>query len=254
MWLTRPEPNVAGLDLWQAHHFIVYRRETAAFLDGQYTPAKAEYPKGLFPTLEPIVARYTTAAQSDRAKAIALLTKGIAGHLLHPVAPPKGPPVATNRGMDDETLFASSCARCNEQARVYIRLCQIAGIPARMIYLFYSDGNSGHVVAEFFADGHWCMADSTWICVFPDDNGRLLSAAELHAPAAKPTVQRAYLARWTEILQHSNKPSDKQLAAGARRGSQGVAPYKADNLGSFGVLNYPLPPLPTAPPSARLPR
>ena len=114
--------------------------------------------------------------------------------------------------MDDETLFASGSLWCNEQARVYIRLCQIAGIPARMIYLFYSDGNSGHVVAEFFADGHWCMADSTWICVFPDDNGRLLSRRSC-TRRPRPTVQRAYLARWTEILQHSNKPSDKLLAA-----------------------------------------
>ena len=71
----------------------------------------------------------------------------------------------------------------------------MAGIPARLIFLFYSD-NDGHVIAEFYADGRWCMADSSWGCVFPGADGKLMSAAQCHADAAsKHRVQEAYLAR-----------------------------------------------------------
>ena len=247
-WCSRPGPlavGVGGIDRWQANHFIVYRRETAKFLYGEYTPTKVDYHKGLFPALERIVAQYTTPDQTDRQKAVALLTEAMAKHLLHPEVPPVGPMVATNRALDDEALLASGCAWCNEQARVYIRLCQIAGVPARMIYLFYSDGKMGHVVAEFYADGRWCMADSSWICVFPDDRGRLLSAAELHTPEAKPLVERIYMARWTEILKHSSDPSDREFATkgpDAIRKKKEFGPSKADQFGCFGVLNYPLPP------------
>ena len=249
-WCSLPGPlamGVGGIDRWQANHFIVYRPETAKFLYSEYTPTKVEYPQGLFPALEKIVAQYTAPGQSDREKAIALLTKALPEHLLHPEVPPLGPRVATNRAMDDEALFASGCAWCNEQTRVYIRLCQIAGIPARMIYLFYSDDKKGHVVTEFYADGHWCLADSSWICVFPDEHGRLLSAAELHVPASKPLVRRVYMARWKEILRASKAPSDQQLLAQgeeAIRKKEEFGPSKADQFGCFGVLNYPLPPAP----------
>lgn len=245
-WCSRPGPlavDVGGIDRWQANHFIVYRHETAKFLYGEYTPTKVAYRKGLFPALERIVAHYTTADQSDRQKAITLLTKAMPQHLLHPTVPPMGPMVPTNRVLDDEALLASGCAWCNEQARVYIRLCQIAEIPARMIFLFYSDGKMGHVVAEFYADGHWCLADSSWICVFADERGRLLSAAELHLPKAKPLVERVYMARWTEILKHSRDPRESELAT---KGPEAIrnrfGPSKADQFGCFGVLNYPLPP------------
>ena len=225
-WCSRPGPlatAVGGIDRWQANHFIVYRPETAKFLYSKYTPTKVEYHKGLFPALEKIVAQYTKPGQSDREKAMALLTKAMPAHLPHPEVPPLGLRVATNRAMSDEALFASGCGWCNEQTRVYIRLCQIAGVPARMIYLFFSDGKMGHVVTEFYADGHWCMADSSWICVFPDGapgisgSGRLLSAAELHVPAKLPLVARIYMARWKQILQDSKDPAERCLPRRAKR-------------------------------------
>ena len=94
------------------------------------------------------------------------------------------------------------------------------------------------MVSEFCADGHWCMADSTWWCVFPDDRGRLLSAAELHRPESKAIVKRAYLARWTAILQQSNPAI---IALGPDAVSKEFAFHNADQFGVFGQLNYPLP-------------
>ena len=153
--------GVVGLDLWQANHFIVYRPETAKYLYSEYTPLKVEYRKGLFPSLEKIVARYTKPGQSDREKALALLTKAMAKHMPHPTVPPIRKFVGPDRGLDDEGLFASGSGWCNQQARGFVRLCQIAGVPARIIELFFANERSGHVVSEFYADGHWCMADSS---------------------------------------------------------------------------------------------
>jgi hypothetical protein len=45
-----------------------------------------------------------------------------------------------NRNLDDEALLASGCGWRNEQARVFIRLCQVNGIPARMLH---PGGDSG---------------------------------------------------------------------------------------------------------------
>jgi hypothetical protein len=237
---------VAGIDRWQANHFVVYRKETAGYLYSEYTPGKIEYAKGLFPALEKAVAQYAKPGQSDRQRAMALLTEALPNHLRHPSIPPTCGDLRADRGLDDEGLWASGGGWCNEQARVFVRLCQIAGIPARMIFLFYADGKSGHVVAEFFADGHWCMADASMCCAFPDDAGRLLSAAELHAPAARPIVERTYRARSQEIL----KLSDARLAPnnGAEVRKQFLT-VKLTELGQFGVLNYPLPHVAAKPPA-----
>jgi hypothetical protein len=196
--------------------------------------------------LEKAVAQYAKPGQSDRQRAMALLTEALPNHLRHPSIPPTCGDLRADRGLDDEGLWASGGGWCNEQARVFVRLCQIAGIPARMIFLFYADGKSGHVVAEFFADGHWCMADASMCCAFPDDAGRLLSAAELHAPAARPIVERTYRARSQEIL----KLSDARLAPnnGAEVRKQFLT-VKLTELGQFGVLNYPLPHVAAKPPA-----
>ena len=79
-WCSRRGPlgqAVAGIDRWQANHFIVYRQEAAGFLYGEYTPTRVEYRQSLFPALERIVAKYTTADQSDCQKAVALLTTAL---------------------------------------------------------------------------------------------------------------------------------------------------------------------------------
>ena len=111
-WPQSPKPSppaVAGIDYWQATHFIVYRPETAAFLDDGYSPTRVEYRRGMFPALEKVVAAYTSRGQSDREKALALLTKALPEHLPHPEVPPYGPAVPKNRGMTDEQLWASGC-------------------------------------------------------------------------------------------------------------------------------------------------
>src|SRR5262245_54300910 len=52
-------PNTAGLDYWQANHFIVCRDETRDYLYNEYTPTQVHYVKGTLPAFEALVSRYT---------------------------------------------------------------------------------------------------------------------------------------------------------------------------------------------------
>jgi len=227
----------SGIDRWQANHFIVYRPETAAYLYQQYTPTKVAYRRGSLPAYEKVVEKYARGDATDRQKAMALL-KSLADVCRHPTIPPLGPRVRADRGLLDEDLLKSGGGFCNEQARVFVRLCQVAGIPARMVFLFYADNRTGHVVAEFFADGRWSMADTSWLCVFPAEDGHLLSAAEIHADeAGRQRAIAAYRARWREML----AMSDEYLGGPGARTTLEKKLAAPDVPGCFGVLNYPLP-------------
>lgn len=230
--------ELVGIDLWQANNFVVHRTETAEFLYRDYTPLKVDYRKGTFPVLEEIVARHTAGLTSDRDKAARLLTAAMPALLRHPALPPYKT-LRVDRNFDEEQLVQSGEAWCSEQARVFVRLCQAAGNPARMVYLFYADNQNGHTIAEFYAQGRWCMADATYFCVFPAEDGRLMSAAEAHEKTgpAREQVRAAYAGSFAKIL----KMSDANMGGAAVRQEMVARQELVGTLGAFGLLNYPLP-------------
>jgi hypothetical protein len=260
---TQTEPLgavTAGVDLWQANHFVVYRQETAKYLYSDYSSPKVEYRRGTYPLIERIVARHTRGCKTDREKAVALLTKAMPAEILHPSIPPLGPDCPPNRAFSDEDLLKSHTGWCNEQARAYVRLCQVAGIPARMLFLFYADRKSGHVIAEFYADGRWSMADASWCCVFPAPDGHLMSAAECHTDGPnKSAAGEAYYKRGLEVAGYSDerlagkhlahikdrqerKAKVTESAAQVRNSIRSqTAKALGEQLWAFGVMNYPLP-------------
>lgn len=248
-----------GIDFWQANHFVAYAPETADFLYTKYTPLTVSYRLGSLAVGEEIVKRYTAGIATPKAKALTLLTRAMPELIRHPAIPPLGPKCPTDRAMDEEELLASGKGYCNEQARVFVRLCQIAGIPARMVFLFYHDIPSGHVIAEFYADGRWIMADTSWFCVFPGADGRLMSAAECHRDSAtKRRVGEAYVRRGRELLDLSDEelvgghfaslPQEERKARIARKAesvrrelTEQQPERVGERLWAFGLLNYPLP-------------
>jgi hypothetical protein len=189
---TKPfgEP-VRGIDRWQANHAIALGPRTAEYLYGSYTPLTVAYRRGTLPTLEQAVAEHTDPKASARENALRLLTEAMPKLIRHPTMPPLAAPCRPDRNLDDEALVATGTGFCNEQARVYVRLCQVAGIPARMVFTWYEQGG-GHVIAEFHDGKRWAMVESTYLCAFPDDDGRLLSAADSLDAANRPIVARAY--------------------------------------------------------------
>lgn len=244
-WRPRNKPfatSVQGIDRYQANHFVWYRPETARYLYGEYTALEVGYKPGLLPSFERIAARFTAGCTTDTERAVALLTKAMPEVFRHPGMPPLGPGVKADRNLEDEALLATGCGWCNEQARVFIRLCQVSGIPARMIHLF----GQNHTVAEFHADGTWALADASNMFVARGSGGRLLSAAQCHDRGEN---QRLYAQAKERRMQELASMTDEQLGftdpAAAARWREEARKLQADELATrevaFGVMNYPLP-------------
>jgi transglutaminase-like putative cysteine protease len=150
--------------------------------------------------------------------------------------------VPTDRGLDDEALLASGCGWCNEQARAFVRLCQICGMPGRVIHLW----GQNHTIAEFYADGRWALADGTYQFVVPGKDGKLLSVAQCHDGAEG---QRAYAQAKYRRVQQMLAMSDAELgftkADEAAKWRESMAPLSVEELAGrkvgFGAVNYPLP-------------
>jgi hypothetical protein len=235
--------SVKGLDRYQANQFIYFRPETAEYLYKEYTPLKVDYRPGTLPVYEKLAAKHTLGLQTDTEKAVALL-KAMPHFFRHPTMPPCGPAVKADRNLDDAdgALLATGSGWCNEQARVFIRLCQVAGIPARLIHLF----GQNHTVAEFHADGRWIMADASNFFVAPGSDGKLLSVAQCHDGGEG---QRAYALARHRRIQEMLAMSDQELGFAtpeqARRWREANAGFSVDELAArevgFGVINYPLP-------------
>ena len=227
-WTDKTGPlasGVAGIDRYHANHFVVYRPETADYLYSEYTPTTIDYPRGLLPSYENAVAPLLSEGGSQTELLERLMLGPVLELTPHPTVPPYGPRVPANRNLDDEALLASGSAWCNEQARVFTRMCQMAGIPARMIFLFFGNGKNGHTIAEAYADGQWIMADASWMVVFRDEAGTAMTAAECHNPANRERVQAIYRQRCEMLgLDDANDQ----------------AAYYGD-LHTFGIMNYPLP-------------
>lgn len=240
--------SVRGIDRYQANQFVYFRAETAGFLDKEYTPLTVKYQTGSLPSYEKLAAQFTTGVKTDTAKAVALLL-AMPKFFRHPVMPPLGAPARPDRNLEDEPLLASGTGWCNEQARVFIRLCQVSGIPARMVHLF----GQNHTVAEFFAAGRWALADTSNFFVVPDlaagTNSaelRLLSAAQCHD---RGPGQRAYAEarqrRGKEMLAMSDAELGFKTPAQAAKWRAAEAKLSVEELAQrdigFGVINCPLP-------------
>ncbi len=235
--------EVRGIDYWQTNHFIAYRPETAAYLYGEYTPLQVPYRRGTLPRFEAMVASVTERFESSRDRALAILRELIPATVPHPGAPPCGLQVPKDRGLYDEELLESGAGWCNEQARVFVRFCQVIGIPARLIFLFYR-GGSGHAVSEFHVDGKWAFADTTWCCVAESPDGSLFSTAECHDnPDAAQCLMQNYIERYRDMLGWSDEALGETNHPGIRNMIKEHLNTGPRELGCFGVLNYPQPPV-----------
>jgi hypothetical protein len=232
--------TVAGIDFWHANHFVVCRQETSAYLYSDYTALRVDYREGTFPTIERAVA-HLRGQPTSMSLAIKVLTHVLPEVVKHPTVPPCGRWMPPSRGTDDEGLALSGIAWCNEQSRVFVRLCQVLGIPARMIFLFFANGKTGHVSSEFYADGKWVHADPSWFCVFPDAAGVPMSALECHTDVGKPLAAKAIAERINLLQSLSDEALGVQFQPNARGSLVEWANYLGNLLDRFGVMNYPLP-------------
>ena len=230
----------AGVDRWMANHFIVYMPETRKFLYSEYSETEIHYKKGLLPAFENLALKHFSNYKTDRDKVVGIVEL-LPEITRHPTVPPCGEWVPANRAHSDEQLLVEIDMWCNEQARVFIRLCQVCNIPARAIFLFYSDHKTGHTIAEAFINGKWVMVDTSWFLLFADANGQLLTAEECHDSGVNQKLATdIYSKRFHEVLNLSDiywgPNSSKNKEEHKERNT-----WVGHHLWKFGVCNYPLP-------------
>jgi len=114
-------------------------------------------------------------------------------------------------GGTEEEIIARGSDWCVDVARVACVLCQLAGLPARLVYLFNMvEAHCGHSLIEAYRDGIWGTVDSSTLVIYRHKNGRPASTWDL-----------------------MNDP--KLIEAHARKGA---AYTKVNQFGAAGMVNY----------------
>ncbi len=143
--------------------------ETVEYLYGAHTRLDITYQSGSRPELEQRVSKASAGAESAE-KAIERIAAFTAG-LQERVA---------GSGLDDlmlggteEEIINRGSDWCTDVARVGCVLCQVSGIPSRLVNLFdTTQAYSGHVIIETYRQERWGAIDTTTGVVYRHPAGR----------------------------------------------------------------------------------
>ena len=171
------KPNSAG-DRVYHRDAITLCDETLEYLYTKYTPLSLKYKPGTRPELEKVVNKLTNRRMTDREKALRLLywVRDI------PDLKPKYAGQVIG-GVTEEENIRQRNGNCGDLACILVCLCQIAGLPARIVAHYGTpaiDGSmrSGHAVTEIYVEKRWAYMDIRGI-VYEWPTGRLASAIDL---------------------------------------------------------------------------
>lgn len=160
---------------------VVLNETTAPLLYSTFTPTRMRVKAGAYPKLDKIVDRLAGDAKnlSGRRKVLRMM-------LWCRDIPVRGRTTKDYLAGGPEELIAFQGGdMCNEMNRVFMVMCQIAGIPSRYVGHFGAFKNDreitwmpGHGVAEVFVEGAWAYVDIRGkYFLWPD--GRLASHGDL---------------------------------------------------------------------------
>jgi hypothetical protein len=158
-----------GVDVEVIDDEIILNEKSVEYLYSQFTAMDIRYQRGSRPMLEQIVDEHVTKGMTDREKALALMRR---------VRDNRDMGLATPGlfvGGSEEELLKRGALRCNEVARLYACLCQIAGLPARL----HCTHISGHMMNEVYTDGKWGWIDPMKGIAAVNDRDEPASAWEL---------------------------------------------------------------------------
>ena len=222
--------GVKGLDLQQSMSATLLCDATVSALYGpDFSPTQVRYLPGSRPELEKIAAGLD--GSSTRERVVAAL-RWVIAHVLHPYF---AGDTAKDRALTEEAIIASGLGWCNEQARVFIALCEVMGVPGRMCFLSHKNSLCGHATTEIFVDGKWAWFDPTFGVYVSLPDGTLATSAELSGPyrelahAAFRPVLEACAAQYLPFVE--NEPgwkSQDRLTPDAG----------GDLLHTIGICNY----------------
>ena len=133
-------------------------------------PAPVEYKRGSRPILERVVDEVTRGArtQCDAVIALALYIRDLKK---------KSGGRGYFYGGTEEELIKKGERYCERVARLMCALCEIAGMPGRVV--FHLSG--GHLASEIFADGEWRYIDPRFALFYLDGEGNMVSVRRLIA-------------------------------------------------------------------------
>ena len=156
-----------SVDRVLAERMIRLCPETAVYLYEAYTPTRVGYEKGSCPHLERCAAEATTgcASPQDRVAGIARFCAAMGERASRDLDEMRA-------GGTEEEIIRRGSDWCTDVARVACALCQVAGIPARLVMLFDTGrAYSGHMIIEAYRGGVWGAVDATACVVYSDPTG-----------------------------------------------------------------------------------
>lgn len=150
------DPHAPGsIDRVLMENMIRLCSGTVGFLNQKYTATRSLYQKGMRPELEQYVENLVSNRHSDeeRIEAIILFTSGLQEKANDDLD-------SMLIGGTEEEIIVRGSDWCTDVARVGCALCQVAGLPARMVYLVDTKkAYSGHAIIEVYRAKIWGAVD-----------------------------------------------------------------------------------------------
>ncbi|MDO9538346.1 MAG: transglutaminase domain-containing protein [Thermoplasmata archaeon] len=148
--------------------------DTVDYLYSDYTSLKSNYVKGTKPILEQLVGKMIDEKPNESIiERIALFTSQLQDKC------PGDLDLLMVGGIEEE-LIQHGTDWCTDIARVACALFQVAGVPARLVYLVNLDlPYSGHVINEVFRENKWGAVDTTTNVIYLNADNKPASLKEL---------------------------------------------------------------------------
>ena len=142
--------------------------ETVGYLYSEYTPTRSFYRKGTRPELERYIEKAVLGCYSNEEsiEAIAKFTSGLQEKASSNLDSMRF------GGMEEEIIVRGS-NWCSDVARAGCALCQVAGFPARIVYLIDTEkAYSGHIIIEVYRAKVWGAVDPLTNVIYRHPGGK----------------------------------------------------------------------------------
>jgi len=159
-------------------------------------PEKTAYLRGSRPILEGVVDRVCQGTATEREKVLALFAYVRDLHLR------SGRRDYFYGGTEEEQIKKGDFY-CERVSRLMMALCEIAGIPGRMIFHL----TTGHQVNEIYVEGSWAYFDPRFGVFFADEKDRFLSVLDLREDPGVIYRQP----KWVRDYLNPDDPYDRDL-------------------------------------------
>ena len=147
---------------------IIINKKTAAYLYSDFTPLEIKYQKGQRPQLEKLLDTILKPGMSQKEKFFAIMKR------CRDNKDSRDSKIVFDGGTEEDIIKAGKYM-CNEISRVFCILCQIAGLPSRVVGVHIA----GHMMNEVYIDGKWGWCDTMKGTYAYLPNGKMASWWEL---------------------------------------------------------------------------